>query len=95
MEERNLAKCCKLDKQIQYTQQVIVNGISQNSGEVEVPILVCPTCGHTIAQFNQGTTINQVYAACEHEISQQIKYCINCGQKLSFPTIITITAEVS
>ena len=91
MEERNLSKCCQLQYQTQYTQQVIINGVPQNSGEVQVPILVCPNCGHIIAQFNAGTPMEQVFTVCENEISQQIKYCVNCGQKLAFPQLITIT----
>ena len=93
MEERNLSKCCNLQYQTQYTQQVVVNGVPQNSGEVQVPILVCPSCGHVIVQFNPGTTMEQVFATCENEISHQINYCVKCGQKLAFPQLITIAAE--
>ena len=92
MEKHNISRCCKLQTQTQYTQQVIVNGVPQNSGEVEVPILTCPNCGHIIAQFNQGTTMKQVFDTCENEISKQIKYCIKCGQKLAFP--IAIETEI-
>ena len=90
MEERDLSKCCQLQYQTQYTQQVIINGVPQNSGEVQVPLLACPNCGHIVAQFNPGTSMEQVFIACENDIPSQIKYCINCGQKLSYPSIITV-----
>lgn len=93
MEERNISKCCNLQFQTQYTQQVIVNGIPQNSGEVEVPILTCPNCGHVVAQFNSGTTMQQVFETCENEISKQIRYCIKCGQKVRFPISIKVEAQ--
>ena len=93
MEERNISKCCNLQFQTQYTQQVIVNGVPQNSGEVEVPILTCPNCSHVIAQFNPGTTMLQVFEVCENEISKQINYCVKCGQKLDFPLLIEAEAQ--
>ena len=93
MEERDISKCCNLQFQTQYTQQVVINGVPQNSGAVQVPILVCPNCSHIIVQFNPGTTMDQFYATCENEISHQINYCVKCGQKVSFPQILTTTAE--
>ena len=93
MEKYTISKCCNLQFQTQYTQQVIVNGIPQNSGEVEVPVLTCPNCGHIVAQFNPGTTVLQVFETCETEISKQINYCVKCGQKLRFPTSIKVEAQ--
>ena len=93
MEERDISKCCSLQYQTQYTQQILINGVPQNSGAIQVPDLTCPNCNNIIAQFTAGTSMEQMFAACENELQKQIHYCVKCVQKLEFPKLIVITAE--
>lgn len=93
--KRDISKSCKLSEEIQYTQQVIINGVPQQGGKVTVPILICPTCGKTLVKFNQGTTYIQAIETAEKQLSQSLNYCNYCGQKLCFPGIINVDIEKS
>ena len=91
---RDISKAVKLSEETQYTQQVIINGIPQQGEAVKIPILICPTCNTVLVKFNQGTSYIQAIETAEKQISQTIKYCSHCGQKLCFPSIIT-DAEIT
>jgi uncharacterized protein with PIN domain len=85
---RDISKAVKLSEETQYAQQVIINGIPQQGETVKIPILICPTCNVVLVRFNQGTSYLQAIETAEKQVSQTMKYCSHCGQKLSFPSII-------
>ena len=66
-------------------QSIVVNGQEQVIEE-EAIVLVCPTCGEIIKQFQPGVEYIDILKSCntdDEKLLNSYVYCRHCGQKIS------------
>ena len=65
---------------------MVVNGLTQQTQEVESVVMVCPHCDNILTKFDANIPIVAIYKAFSElvDTSRFIKYCPMCGTKLSY-----------
>ena len=90
MEEKEIAKSVIVKEIKITTQTIIINGVEQPSQQ-NVPVICCPSCGRVLVQFNPGVDVIDVLKYIDEnneQLTEAVRYCTSCGQKLTYPTII-------
>lgn len=86
IEISKLAELKTVKKQI---ATMVINGQSMNPQTIEQQVLVCPSCGYTLQEFQPGYTAADINGALLDKQTQDAlyslhSYCPHCGQKLSY-----------
>lgn len=81
-----LAELKTVEKQV---ATMVFNGQPINTQTIKQCVLVCPTCGHVLMEFNSGYEEVIILKALTDEQAQKElykthAYCPHCGQKLSY-----------
>ena len=90
MRDTDYARCAELQTIELPDAQVIINGeVRQQS----TTVLTCPNCGTMVAQIGDNLDEATALKICSNIFQQQlsnIKRCVNCAQRLYFPSIIPV-----
>lgn len=71
-------------------ETITINGITQNIKH-KISSLVCPKCNTPFQEYKESR-LNLIKLFSQPE-NQVIKYCVLCGEKLEYPTIINGVAR--
>ena len=84
-----ISKLAELKTFTKEVATMIINGQAMNPQTIEQQVLVCPSCGYTLQEFQLGYTAADINGALLDKQTQDAlyslhSYCPHCGQKLSY-----------
>ena len=84
--EFKIAESVKFKTIKEQVATMVVNGLTQQTQEVESVAIVCPNCETILAKLDSNTPITEVYRAFGEmpKVKNMVDYCPNCGTKLTF-----------
>lgn len=90
--ERDLSKSVIVKTVTQPNMQYIINGQPVN---VEFIAICCPNCEKIIfnSQSNNIIDVYNMITNSYEQLSNDIHYCVNCGQKIHFTKIIDVKSQ--
>lgn len=85
--ERDISRSIIIKTLTQQNMQYIVNG---QPVSMEIVAVCCPNCGKIIfnSQSNDPLKIYAMINNSYEQLSNDIHYCVSCGQKIHFNKII-------
>ena len=91
----NIAEQVKFRVVKEQMAQMVINGIPQQSSEVESVVMVCPHCNNILTKLDPGVPLIDVYKsfADMEDTNRFLKYCPECGTKLSYDKRVVSTQE--
>ena len=90
MRDKDVNKSLVIKEITQPNMQYIINGQPQ---EMKTTCICCPECGKPILNFNREVDFVEVQNYIDENydaLSNEIHYCVNCGQKIHFNKTINI-----
>lgn len=90
MRDKDVNKSLVIKDIVQSNMQYIINGQPQ---QMESTCICCPECNKPILNFNRKIDFVDVQRYIDENyesLSNEIHYCVNCGQKIHFNKSIDI-----
>ena len=96
--DRDFATIVKLGEKTIPGQQIIFNGEVVQQESIHLQCIACPNCGTILYEYPQEVSkLEALQHICENKekFKKILKYCSQCGQKLSFESfeVVEVTNE--